>query len=36
MKEHIERDATENECTCSQVIRTILARHYRHMERIEA
>lgn len=30
MLEKIERDADENECTCSQVIRSILARHYRH------
>ena len=36
MLSRIERDAAENESTCSQVIRTILARHYRHMEGIEA
>ena len=35
MLERIERDAIENESTCSQVIRSILARHYRH-EGIEA
>lgn len=32
---YIERDAAENESTCSQVVRTILARHYRH-EGVEA
>lgn len=36
MMAHIEREAHENESSCSQVIRTILARHYRHMEGIEA
>lgn len=35
MLERIERDAHENESTCSQVIRSILARHYRH-EGVEA
>lgn len=35
MLARIERDAAENESTCSQVIRTILAKHYRH-EGVEA
>lgn len=35
MFERIERDAAENESTCSQVVRSILARHYRH-EGVEA
>lgn len=36
MLSRIEREAQENESSCSQVIRAILARHYRHMEGIEA
>lgn len=36
MMEQIERDAAENESSCSQIVRTIIARHYRHMEGIEA
>ena len=35
MRERIERDAEENESTPSQVIRAIIARHYRH-EGVEA
>ena len=35
MFERIEREAAENESTCSQVVRSILARHYRH-EGVEA
>lgn len=35
MIEQIEHDARENESTCSQVIRSILAKHYRH-EGVEA
>lgn len=30
MFECIERDARENESTCSQIVRSILAKHYRH------
>lgn len=35
MRERIEQDACENESTPSQVIRAIIARHYRH-EGVEA